>query len=47
MEPALLIVSLLLPWTGFIAGIVTGRWWAIPLTAAAWIAVVLAAHDEA
>ena len=46
MEPALLIVSMLLPWTGFIAGIVTGRWWAIPLTAAAWIAIVLAAHDE-
>ncbi len=45
-EPALLLVSMLLPWTGFIAGILIGRWWIIPLTAAAWVAVVLAIHDE-
>ncbi len=42
----LLAVSMLLPWTGFIAGILFGRWWIIPLTAAAWVAVLLAIHDE-
>lgn len=45
-EPALILVSLLLPWTGFIAGIAIGRWWVIPLAAAAWLIVVLAVHGE-
>lgn len=46
MEATLLLVSMLLPWTGFIAGILIGRWWVVPLMVAAWIAVVLAIHDE-
>ena len=46
MEAALLLTSMLLPWTGFIAGIVIGRWWVIPLVAAAWVAVVVAIHGE-
>lgn len=28
--------------TAFVLGIVSGRWWAIPLAAAAWFAVTLA-----
>ena len=34
--------------TAFVLGIVFGRWWAIPLAAAAWFAVTLAlAADDA
>lgn len=32
--------------TAFVLGILIGRWWVIPLTVAAWIAVVVAIHGE-
>ena len=46
MEAALLLTSMLLPWTGFIAGVLIGRWWIIPLVVAAWVAVVVTTHGE-